>query len=80
MSEWDGGLQKVNILLGDWVLFLIVLFLLFAVFFPLISLRFNCGILPGMTIMTLISLKSTEFLLSGLFGCPNSEDFIIPTQ
>lgn len=60
--------------------FFIVLFLLFAVFFPLISLRFNCGILPGMTIMTLISLKSTEFLLSGLFGCPNSEDFIIPTQ
>lgn len=81
MSEWDGGLQKVNILLGDWVLFLLFCFCCLLCFFPLISLRFSCGILPGMTIMTLISLKSTEFLLSGFFGCPNSEeDFIIPTQ
>lgn len=51
------------------------------VFFPLISLRFSCGILPGVTTMTLISLMTTELLLSGFFGCPNSEeDFIIPTQ
>lgn len=82
MSEWDGGLQKVNILLGDWVLFFYCfVFAVCCVFFPLISLRFSCGILPGMTTMTLISLMTTELLLSGFFGCPNSEeDFIIPTQ